>query len=72
MNEDSVVAFLRKHRGAIIGALIGLVLCILWFTLGFWRTLLIIAMVIACGYLGSLLSRIGFEGIARFLDKIFK
>ena len=41
-------AFLRKHRYTIISFAAGLVLAILLFTIGFWRTLLL-ALLAALG-----------------------
>lgn len=70
--EEKVIEFLRKHRGAVLGAVVGLVMCILWFTVGFWRTLLALVIIAVFALLGSVLSKSGWRGIMRFLDKIFK
>lgn len=39
----------EKHRGKVIGIILGLLVALLWITLGFWK-MLFIAICIVIGY----------------------
>ncbi len=64
--------FCKKHRWALFFTAIGLLLGILFVTIGFWRTLLLIVVVTLCFFVGYLLDNGGVEGLKEFINKIFK
>ncbi len=47
--RETVETFMRKNFGRVIGSAAGLVVALLFLTLGFWRTLLI-ALCVGAGY----------------------
>lgn len=63
--------FCRAHKFAILFAAIGLLLAILFMTIGFWRTLLLLVLIAVCFFLGFLLDQNGFAGLKVFFDKLF-
>lgn len=62
--------FYEKYRWTILLVLLGVVLTILIFTINFWRTLLLCAIVGACYIIGRLLDRGGKDAVKQFFDKI--
>ena len=71
---EAFKGFWLKYKRMIVGAFIGLVIAILFLTIGFFATLLIIALVglgILFGAFPELWRRIS-RGISAFFKKIFK
>lgn len=52
--------YLEKYPYALVGAGVGAFFAIAIFTLGFWRTLITIALIIGGAYLGHYLYESGF------------
>lgn len=52
MKNSRFRAFLSRHLFCIVGALAGLVLAILLFTVGLWKTLLLLVLVGVGLYIG--------------------
>lgn len=65
-------SFLSKNKGGIAGIVIGLLLCVLMFTIGFWRTLLLAVLVTAGFLIGRACDRGGDVSgrVLKLLDKI--
>ncbi len=63
--------FFRDHRWAVLGVLLGLVVTILIFTINFWRTLLLVAIVVVCYIVGTLLDQGGVERVKAFFRELF-
>lgn len=68
---DSFLEFVKAHKFTVVLVLIGLVLSILFFTIGFWRTLLLFVILALCFLIGYLLDQSGPEGIKEFFTKLF-
>ena len=68
---DAFLEFIKKHKFTVLLVLIGLVLTILFFTIGFWRTLLLILILAICFLIGYLLDQGGPEGFRDFFKKLF-
>jgi len=51
--KEKLLEYLRAHTGMVIGLAGGLVCAVLLMTLGFWRTLLLVALCALGAYLGS-------------------
>ena len=64
--------FLKKYKFTIMLSLLGLILAVLFFTIGFWRTLLLLVILALCFLIGYLLDQSGPEGVKNFIQKIFK
>lgn len=64
--------FCKKHCWALFFTALGLLLGILFMTIGFWRTMLLIVVVALCFLIGYLLDNGGVEGLKGFANKIFK
>ena len=66
---DALVEFILRNKNIILGGLIGLVLAILFITIGFWKTILVVIFVV----LGALIG--GFpiirKKISEFFSKLF-
>ena len=63
--------FFRQNKWAVLLAGAGLVLMILFFTFGFFRTLLVLAVVAFCFFIGNLMDKGGIEGVKEFFKKLF-
>ena len=63
--------FLKKYKFTILLSLLGLILAVLFFTIGFWRTLLLLLILALCFLIGYLLDQSGPEGVKNFFQKIF-
>ncbi len=63
--------FVKKHKYTVLLVLAGLVLTILFFSIGFWRTILLFLILALCFFLGYLLDQGGPEGIRDFFTKLF-
>ncbi|HWQ06222.1 MAG: DUF2273 domain-containing protein [Clostridiaceae bacterium] len=70
--NGSFLEFIREHKFTILLVLIGLILSILFFTIGFWRTILLILILALCFFMGFLLDKGGLEGMKEFFNKLFK
>ncbi len=48
----NALEFIVSHKGAVAGAVIGLILAILMISIGFWKTLLMFILVLAGIFIG--------------------
>ncbi len=63
--------FFREHKFTILFVLAGLILAVLFMTIGFWRTLLL-AVILALGiFFGILMDRNGTDGVRGFFGRLF-
>ena len=69
--NGSFLEFVKGHNFTIILVLIGLILSILFFTIGFWKTILLILILALCFFVGFLLDKGGPEGLRDFFNKLF-
>lgn len=69
---DDFRAFLQEYKWRIITICVGFVLSILFFTIGFWRTLLLAAIVTVCYFIGRLLDVGGRGRVKDAFDTLFK
>ncbi len=65
---EELKLILEKYKWRIIGVAFGLLVAILIFTIGFWRTLLLGIIVGVCFFLGRILD----NGSAQELKALFK
>jgi uncharacterized membrane protein len=70
--NGSFSEFVKQHKFTIILVLIGLILSILFFTIGFWRTILLMLILALCFLVGFLLDKGGLEGLKDFFNRLFK
>ncbi len=68
---DKFREFFQAHKFAVIFAVIGVVLAVLFMTLGFWRTLLLIVLIAVCFFIGLLLDQNGVDGLKAFFARLF-
>ena len=68
---NAFVEFVKTHKFTVLFVALGLVLAILFFTIGFWRTLLLLVILALCFLIGYLLDQGGPEGIKEFFTKLF-
>lgn len=68
---NTILGFIKNHKFTVLLVLIGLVLSILFFTIGFWRTILLFLILALCFLIGYLLDQGGPEGIREFFRKLF-
>lgn len=69
MKKPEILRLIRLNFFKLLGAAIGLVLAILFLTLGFWRTMLIIVLVGGFGAVGAWLDR--GQKLSDVLDRFF-
>ena len=69
--NGSFMEFVKAHKFTILLVLFGLILTILFFTIGFWRTILLILILALCLFAGILLDKGGAEGFRDFFRKLF-
>lgn len=69
--NNGFLDFLMKHKFTVILTLIGLIITILFFTIGFWRTIALVLILALCFLIGYLLDQNGPEGIRDFFNKLF-
>lgn len=69
---EDFMAFCKQYKWRILGVAIGLLFCILVFTIGFWRTLLLSLVVSVCFYFGALLDKGGRNQLAEFFARLFR
>ena len=68
---NGFLEFVKNHKFTVLFVAIGLVLTILFFTIGFWRTLLLLVILGLCFLIGYLLDQDGPDGIKEFFNKLF-
>ncbi len=68
---NAFLEFVKTHKYTVLFVALGLVLAILFFTIGFWRTLLLLVILALCFLIGYLLDQGGPEGIKEFFTKLF-
>ncbi len=68
---NAFLEFVKNHKFTVLFVLIGLILSILFFTIGFWRTILLILILALCFLVGYLLDQSGPDGIKNFFNKLF-
>jgi uncharacterized membrane protein len=68
---NAFLEFVKTHKFTVLLVLVGLVLSILFFTIGFWRTILLFVILALCFLIGYLLDQGGPEGIKEFFSKLF-
>lgn len=68
---EKIVAFIREHKWTVLLVAIGLILAILFMSIGFWKTLLLFAILAVCFVLGILLDQSGPEGVKAFFVRLF-
>lgn len=68
---DKFSEFVKAHKFAILFAAIGILFAILFMTIGFWRTLLLIVLVGVCFFIGFLIDQNGVDGLRAFFSKLF-
>ncbi len=71
MNKEDVLRLIRAHLYALVGGALGLIVAVLFLTLGFWRTVLIIVLVALGAGIGALADRGRrlWDVVARFFPK---
>lgn len=69
---DDFKAFFQQYKWRIIAVCAGVVLSILFFTIGFWRTLLLLVIVAACYFIGMLLDAGDRGRVKDAFDTLFK
>ncbi|MGI5884905.1 MAG: DUF2273 domain-containing protein [Candidatus Spyradocola sp.] len=57
MNKEDVLRLIRAHLFALLGGALGLIAAVLFLTLGFWRTVLILLLVSLGAGIGALADR---------------
>ena len=68
---NAFLEFVKNHKFTVLFVLVGLILSILFFTIGFWRTILLILILALCSLIGYLLDQSGPDGIKNFFNKLF-
>ena len=68
---NAFLEFVKSHKFTVLFVALGLVLAILFFTIGFWRTLLLLVILALCFLIGYLLDQGGTDGIKEFFNKLF-
>ena len=68
---NAFLEFVKTHKFTVLFVALRLVLAILFFTIGFWRTLLLLVILALCFLIGYLLDQGGPEGIKEFFTKLF-
>ena len=68
---DGFLEFCREHRFTILFIVLGLLIAILFMTIGFWRTMLLVLVVGLFFLIGLLLDRNGPDGVKAFFNHLF-
>ncbi|MEL7608511.1 MAG: DUF2273 domain-containing protein [Bacillota bacterium] len=63
-------AWLKTNKWKVLSVAAGIVLCILIFTINFWRTLLLCAIVAVCYLVGALLDQGGIARVKEFFESL--
>jgi len=71
LNKEDVLRLIRAHLYALVGGALGLIVAVLFLTLGFWRTVLIVVLVALGAGIGALADRGRrlWDVVARFFPK---
>ena len=69
---DEFRQFLKEYKWRVIGVAGGILLAVLIFTIGFWRTLLLTAITALCYFVGCILDKGGKEGLQEALSRLFR
>ncbi len=70
--KGDFLQFVAMHRWRILLVALGIAIVILFFTIGFFKTLLIAAVVALCYFLGPLVDKGGSGSIKAFFKALFK
>ena len=68
---NAFLEFVKNHKFTVLFVLLWLILSILFFTIGFWRPILLILILALCFLVGYLLDQSGPDGIKNFFNKLF-
>ncbi len=68
---DKFLAFCKEHKWTVILVAAGLLFAILFITIGFWKTLLLLVLVGIAFVIGTLLDRNGTDGVKAFFSSLF-
>ena len=68
---EELKALLKEYKWRVIGIAAGIVLAILLFTIGLWRTLLLFALVAVCYVIGRHLDNGGKEELDKAIGRLF-
>ena len=70
---DEFRQFLKEYKWRVIGIAGGILLAVLIFTIGFWRTLLLTAITALCYFVGCILDKGGQrKAFKRLLSRLFR
>lgn len=69
---EELKALLKEYRWRLIGIVAGIVLAVLLFTIGLWRTLLLFALVALCYVIGRHLDNGGKEELDKAISSLFR
>lgn len=68
---DRFIKFCKENKWATVLGAVGLLVTILLFSIGFFRTLILVAVVGGCFYIGYLLDKGGVDAVKRFFKNLF-
>lgn len=68
---DRFIKFCKENKWAVAMSAAGLVAVILMFSIGFFRTILLVAVVAVCFFLGYLMDKGGIEAVKNFFRNLF-
>ena len=68
---EKVQVFLAEHRWTVVFTFCGVILAVLLLTVGFWKTLLILAFAVVFGLAGYMLDRDGGASAKASFDRLF-
>lgn len=71
MKQDDFIVYIAEHRWRILLIAMAIIILILLFTIGFWRTLLVVVAVAVCYIIGKVLDDGGKGGISAFFKALF-
>ena len=71
MLMERLQSFFRQNKWAVLLALAGLVLMIRFFTVGFFKTIIVLAVVAFCFFIGGLMDKGGIEEVKNFFKRLF-
>jgi len=69
---EELKALLKEYKWRLIGIAAGIVLAVLLFTIGLWRTLLLFALVALCYVVGRHLDNGGKEELDKAISSLFR
>lgn len=68
--SETLREFLRRNKWKILIVLLGVIITILIFTINFWRTLLLAAIVAVCYLIGTLMDQGGVQRVKEFFEHL--